>query len=347
MKTIILNWTEKYLSNVEALVLILWLVAVSSIIFGLGHIFAPVFASIVVAYLLQGLVKSLRPYLGARAAVLLVYLLFMSLFFSALFFFIPILGEQLGNLFEAIPSMIGQIEKLLNSLPPEYQLYVSHGQVNVLIGSLAGDMRSLGHAALTVSIASIPTLMGVLLYLVLVPVMVFFFLKDHQTMTRWFFRFLPDRRPALSKIWSEIDQQLGNYIRGKCVEAILVGVVTYVGFMIFHLQYAALLACFVALSVCIPLVGMILVTVPVLIVALFQWGLTPEFAWAMGVYGVIQLLDGNVVVPLLFSEAVSLHPVTIILALLCFGGLWGFWGMFFAIPLAVFCKAILDGWPKN
>ena len=61
-------------------------------------------------------------------------------------------------------------------------------------------------------------------------------------------------------------------------------------------------------------------------------------------YGIIQALDGNLLVPLLFSEAVNLHPVTIIIAVILFGGLWGFWGVFFAIPLATLVKAVLNAW---
>lgn len=68
--------------------------------------------------------------------------------------------------------------------------------------------------------------------------------------------------------------------------------------------------------------------------------------YLMIAYGIIQALDGNVLVPLLFSEAVNLHPVAIIVAVLVFGGLWGFWGVFFAIPLATLIKAILNAWPK-
>jgi hypothetical protein len=70
-------------------------------------------------------------------------------------------------------------------------------------------------------------------------------------------------------------------------------------------------------------------------------------AWVLIVYGIIQGLDGNVLVPLLFSEANDLHPITIILAILVFGGLWGFWGVFFAIPLATLVKAIYNAWPRQ
>lgn len=94
------------------------------------------------------------------------------------------------------------------------------------------------------------------------------------------------------------------------------------------MQYAVLLGVLVGLSVLIPYIGAAAVTVPVAMVALFQWGLTPEFWWLLVAYGIIQALDGNVLVPILFSEAVNLHPVAIIVAVLVFGGLWGFWGVF-------------------
>ena len=101
------------------------------------------------------------------------------------------------------------------------------------------------------------------------------------------------------------------------------------------------------LSVLIPYVGAAVVTIPVALVAFFQWGWNGEFFYLILVYGIIQALDGNVLVPLLFSEAVNLHPVAIILAVLVFGGFWGLWGVFFAIPLATLIKALLQSWPKK
>lgn len=82
-------------------------------------------------------------------------------------------------------------------------------------------------------------------------------------------------------------------------------------------------------------------------IAFFQWGWGDQFIYLMVAHAIIQALDGNVLVPLLFSEAVNLHPVAIICAVLLFGGLWGFWGVFFAIPLATLVKAVLDAWPKD
>ncbi|MFT5711748.1 MAG: putative permease [Glaciecola sp.] len=114
--------------------------------------------------------------------------------------------------------------------------------------------------------------------------------------------------------------------------------------MFMDLRYSLLLGVLVGFSVLIPYIGAAVVTIPVAIVALFQFGVTPEFWYLMLVYTIIQALDGNLIVPVLFSEAVSLHPLYIIIAVLVFGGMWGFWGVFFAIPLATLVKAVMTAW---
>ena len=144
-----------------------------------------------------------------------------------------------------------------------------------------------------------------------------------------------------------MDTQISNYVRGKAIEILICGVVTYIGFAVMGVNYAALLAVLVGVSVVVPYIGAVVVTVPVALVAYFQFGWGSEFMWVMVVYGIIQGLDGNVLVPLLFSEAVNLHPVAIIIAVLVFGGFWGVWGVFFAIPLATLVKAVISAWPKQ
>jgi putative permease len=124
-------------------------------------------------------------------------------------------------------------------------------------------------------------------------------------------------------------------------------VVAWIAFRFLGLQYAVLLAALTGVSVVIPYVGATVVTLPVALVAYFQFGLTPQFYYVMLAYAVIQFLDGNLLVPLLFSEVVNLHPVAIIAAILFFGGLWGLWGVFFAIPLATVIQAILRAWPRE
>ena len=83
-----------------------------------------------------------------------------------------------------------------------------------------------------------------------------------------------------------------------------------------------------------------------MLVAWFQWGWSVDFAYLVGAYIVIKVLDANLLVPLLFSEVNNLHPVAIIVAVLLFGGLWGVLGLFFAIPLANLVQAVVNAWPR-
>ncbi|HEC05377.1 MAG TPA: AI-2E family transporter, partial [Thiolapillus brandeum] len=134
---------------------------------------------------------------------------------------------------------------------------------------------------------------------------------------------------------------------GKFWEIIIIWSASYVTFTLLGLQYAMLLGVLVGLSVIIPYIGATVVTFPVLAVGWFQWGWTADFGWLALAYFIIQGLDGNVLVPLLFSEVVSLHPIAIIVAILVFGGFWGFWGVFFAIPLATLVNAVIQAWPSR
>jgi putative permease len=151
----------------------------------------------------------------------------------------------------------------------------------------------------------------------------------------------------VTSVWVDVEAQIANYVRGKAGEIVIVGAVSYITFISMGLQYSALLATMVGFSVLIPYIGAAVVTLPIAFVAYFQWGWGLSFGQVMIAYAIIQALDGNVLVPLLFSEALNLHPVAIIVAILVFGGLWGFWGIFFAIPLATVVQAVLKAWPRQ
>jgi putative permease len=209
------------------------------------------------------------------------------------------------------------------------------------------QLQDLSRAILEGVVLQVPSVVALIIYLVLVPLAVFFFLKDRRVLVNALASVLPQERPLLNRVGAEMNAQLANYVRGKFVEIVFVSVVTYLTFIVLGLNYAALLALLVGISVLIPFIGAAVVTIPVALVAYLQWGWSPEFAYLISAYFIIQALDGNVLVPLLFSEAVDLHPLTIIVAVLAFGGLWGFWGVFFAIPLATLIKAVFNAWPRE
>lgn len=342
------SWYRRYFTDPQAALLVVLLLISVIVLFTMGKMLAPLLAAVIIAYLLEGPVQKLQAKKASRTlAVNISFLLFITFLLFILIGLLPILMRQISQFFQEMPEMINNGQDLLLRLPEQYPDIISEEAVWQFIGTIRGGVTTLGQSVLSVSVASIPALITVIVYLVLVPLMVFFFLKDKQEILDWVSRFLPTERRLVTEVWHEMDGQIGNYIRGKVYEIIIVGGAAYVVFQLFSLNYSYLLALLVGLSVLIPYIGAAVVTLPIALVAYFQWGISPDFTWLIISYLVLQFLDGNVLVPILFSEAVNLHPIAIIVAILVFGGLWGFWGVFFAIPLATLVKALLDIWPTT
>lgn len=340
------SWYRRYFTDPQAALLVVLLVLSAVVLFTMGQMLVPLFAALIIAYLLEGPISKLQKKRVPRFwAVNLVYLFFVAFMVFILFGLMPLLSKQVSQFFQEVPEMINNGQELLLRLPEQYPQFISEEYIAQITVTLRQGVNDLGRNVLSFSVASIPAIITVLVYLILVPLMIFFFLKDKDMILDWLGRFLPKERRLVTEIWAEMDAQIGNYIRGKFNEIIIVGAVSYVLFVAMGLNYAPLLALLVGLSVLIPYIGAAVVTLPIAFVAYFQWGLTSDFVWLISLYFVLQFLDGNVLVPILFSEAVNLHPVAIIVAILVFGGLWGFWGVFFAIPLATLVKALINVWP--
>ena len=337
-------WYKRYFTDPQAALLVVLLLVSTLTIYFMGKMLTPLIAAVIIAYLLEGPVTKLQPRFSRLIAVIVVFCLFLLFMVFLVLFLLPILSRQASQFFQEVPNMINRGQDLMLRLPQEYPQIISESSIKDIIFSLSGELSAVGQTVLSFSFASIPL---IVIYLVLVPMMIFFFMKDKIMILEWMSRFLPADRQLVTHLWVEMDGQIGNYIRGKVYEIITVGVAAYIVFIFFGLNYASLLAIIVGLSVLIPYIGAATVTIPVALVGFFQWGLGSDFTWLMIAYFVLQFLDGNVLVPVLFSDAVNIHAVAIIAAILIFGGLWGFWGVFFAIPLATLVKALINVWPTR
>jgi putative permease len=345
---VITDWFRRYFSDPQVVFLAAALLVGFAVVLSMGYMLAPALASIVIAYLLEGLVSYFQRFGWPRlVSVLVVYIVFVVFVITLLFGVIPVVSRQVTDLVQQMPSMISSGLVFLTQLPERYPEVISQDQVQQVIGTIRYEITSFGQQVLSWSLASVVGFITILVYLILVPLLVFFFLKDKDLIIAWFMNYLPKHTRIAGTVWHDVDRQISNYVRGKFWEILIVWAASLVAFQLLGLNYAMLLALLVGLSVIIPFIGASVVTIPVLLVGWFQWGWSGEFAWMAAVYFIIQALDGNVLVPLLFSEVVNLHPVAIIVSILVFGGLWGFWGVFFAIPLATLVQAILTAWPRS
>ena len=347
MIEVLRGWYTRHFSDPQAVILALMLIFGFVLIALMGNVLTPVIAAVVIAYVLEGVVSRLRhlkvPHVLAVSLVVVGFVVTLLILMLGLS---PLISKQLTQFFLEVPNMLSRGQNILISLPKDYP-FISETQIQEIVSHINNELASIGQLVVSRSLSSVVNLFTVLVYMVVVPLLVFFFLKDKFSILNWLSRFLPKEDGLATKVWKDVDKKIGSYIRGKLFEVVVVGIATYIPLKIFDLQYAALLSLFVGLSVIIPYVGAVAVTIPVALIAYFQFGPGSEFLYIMLAYFIVQFLDGNLLVPLLFSEVVNMHPAAIIMAVLVFGGLWGVWGVFFAIPLATLIQAVINAWPEE
>ncbi len=341
------QWFKRHLSDSGVVFLALFLVIAFAVVIMMGNMLMPVLASAVIAYLLDGSVERMKsrgvPHVVAVSIVFCAFFLFVSI---VVFGLVPTLSRQGTQLFQQLPIMISKGQQVLMQLPDRYPDVITASQLEEVTSVIRQRIAELGQTVLSISLSSVVGVITVLVYAVLMPMLVFFFMKDKRLIINWALGFMPQDRKLATTVWKDVDIQVANYVRGKFIEIIVLWAACFVTFTLFGLEYAMLLGALVGLSVIIPYIGATVVTIPVLLIAWFQWGWGSDFIGLTVTFFIIQALDGNVLVPLLFSEVVNLHPVAIIVAILVFGGFWGFWGVFFAIPLATLVQAVISAWPK-
>ena len=347
MITVITNWCKRYFSDPEAAYLFLFLLLAVIAFYTISDMLVPLTVSIVLAYLLEWpitwLIKKLN--MPRLAAVIIVFVLFITLCVLIIVGLLPVLSHQLTNMMNELPKNSGDLHNTIIKLIKHIPL-VSDEQANAALNELQSKSAGLAKMLLSQSLVIIPNIVAGVVYLVMVPLLIYFFLADKRQILAWLGRhFIPEKRAVLVAVWKQVHGQIGNYIRGKILEAIIITLVSCVTFLVLGLEYSLVLGALVGISVFIPYIGAIVVTIPVIVVGLIQWGVSAHFWYLVIAYSIIIAVDGNILVPLLFSEAVDLHPIAIIVAILIFGGLWGFWGIFFAIPLGALVKSLFDNWP--
>tara|TARA_B100000513_G_C11879786_1_gene178860 strand:+ start:55 stop:1119 length:1065 start_codon:yes stop_codon:yes gene_type:complete len=338
---------NKLFSNEESLIFSLLILAFLLVLYFFGGLLTPFIISLIFAYLLIGLTKNLIKYgLTELVSLIISYVIFLLSGIGFLVWLIPLIFQQTQAFFIEVPVWLNNFRSFIENLVQSNQELVSSDQISSFFTEFIGRLSSISQGVLDASISGIQDTLVFSIYLIMIPVLVFFFLFDKERIVRGFLMLLPKKRAMLSEVWIEMDDQLSNYVWGKGVEILIVGFVAAVIFGTMGLNYTALLSIIVGVSVLIPYVGAFLATIPVVVVAFLQFGIGFDLYMIVGLYLLLQALDGYLLVPILFSDAVKLHPVVIMLAVFVFGGIFGFWGAFFSIPLATFIKAVWNSWPS-
>jgi putative permease len=307
-----------------------------------GQQIAPFGIAFVLAYWLDGGVFFLRRRgLSRPIAVPIVFTLFLAGYVAVVVGPLQRLIQRSIELASLLDPTSTDLVSLVEHVLQPVLVLIPQPQQSQLVEYVIVQITELVEASLRELVASIPQFTNWLIYLLLIPLLVFFFLMDKRKLIEGLTSILPRNRQLVVKIWDEMENKMGNYIRGKIWEILIVSVATWLALELLQYRNPVVLGLLSGISVVVPYVGAIAVAVPLFVVGYLQWGMTWDLGWAMIAYAAIQFVDGNVLVPLLFSEAVQLHPVVILFAVILFGSIWGVWGMFFAIPLATFVKSLV------
>jgi putative permease len=313
------------------------------IMFFLGGALFPFFAAVVIAYLLDGMVRFMEQRRIPRTiAVLVVFGFFMAGLFALFLWLIPFIVKQLTAFAAEVPRIMQQMQKALAAFQEKYLSLTQIQYLDSLLPRITRQVEtSIGQFA-TQAFHYLPGLIGLIVYLILVPFLVLFFLLDKQSILAWLVNFMPQGRELLFQVLRDVDRQIGHYLRAKFWELLVITGATSVVFLWLEVRFAVLLGILAGLSVLVPYLGQAVVTVLVVILVFVQWGFTWGAAKPIVAYIILELIDGNIFAPLILGISVKVHPTAVIFSVLACGSIWGYWGVFFGVPIAIVVKSLLD-----
>ena len=293
---------KRIFNNEETVIFSLVIVSVLILFSLFAAILTPFIISVVVAYLLVGLQKKIQSYnISESLSAIFAFSIFIIVGAAMFMWLIPLIYVQLQSFVLDLPRLFDEFINFMTTLSVTFPDLVNSDQISLFFQSVSSELSSITQNLVKSSIAGIQSTISVLLYIILFPILVYFFFFDRKNIINGLTKIIPGDRTMLSKVWSEMDVQLSNYVRGKALEIIIVGLLAAILFYSFGLKYAALLAFLVGISALIPYVGAFLVTIPIVVIGLLQFGLSSQFYLLLGLYILLQFVDGNILVPIILS----------------------------------------------
>jgi len=341
----VVQWCRHLRSLFEPQVVLVWvvgLILVGLIVF-LGKALFPFFMAVVLAYMLDRTVELLvRLRWPHWLAVIVIFCCFIVGVFGLSIWLVPLLVRQVLALIDTLPAMANTLQQFVIDLQARYAANLDPAYLEDAIPRLTVEAEALIRRVAKQTLTFLPSLFAWIIYLVLVPILVFFFLQDKKRILGWISRFFPDNRELFNHLLNDINRQMGRFLLGKFWEISIVSAVSISTFIYLGLNFGVLLGVLSGVSVIVPYLGVMVVTIPILLVAFFQFGISTAFLKVAIAYLIIQILEGNILAPVLVGNMVRVHPAAIIFSLLICGHLWGFWGVVFAFPLVIVVKSVLE-----
>ena len=312
---------------------------ITTLVFGvalwfLGDVILPFVLGGAIAYFLDPVADRLEDMGCSRAlATTIITLVAILIFVIMVLAVVPTLVSQATSLIQTAPQLASDLQTFLTTRFP--QLLEPDSAVSQALAAIGQQVQEKGGALLQTALTSAASLLNVAVLLVIVPVVAFYLLLDWDNMIAKINEMLPlDHAPVIRDLAGQIDQTLASFVRGMGTVCLILGTYYAVALMIVGLQFGLVVGFVAGLITFIPYVGALVGGALAIGLGLFQfWGDWVSLGLVAGIFGLGQVIEGNVLTPKLVGSSVGLHPVWLIFALSVFGTLFGFVGMLVAVPV--------------
>jgi predicted PurR-regulated permease PerM len=300
-----------------------------------------VFVAVILASGLQPVIGWIRGHspIGRGPAILVVYGLFMAVVVGMALIIVPAAIGQFERTVASLPSFFASARAWASDIRPTG---VSHGIVSLVDGAAAllprADATPSSGQVVQVGLTVAEALTSILTLLTVV----YLWLTEHARLQRYALAFVSrDRRARVRDIWNQAETRLGLWVRGQLILMGALGLATSVAYTLLGVPAALLLGLIAALAEGIPIVGPLLGAIPAVLLAAT---VSPDLALEVaGVYLVLQVIEGNVLVPIVMRNTVGISPFLVILSVLVGAAAGGFVGALLAVPIAATGEVILEG----
>ena len=315
--------------------------------FSLPDVMYPFIISFILSYLLNPLVTILsnKFHIPRSISAVMISILLIVTLVTAIIYFIPLIYAQISLLIHQIPQYESYVRE--NVVPIVlHKVSVLDPQISTKLKSIVdqsinGIFDIFSHAAHNVWSYTMATI-HILLFMVLVPVVLFFLLRDWDDMSKGFFDLFPKfHQKFVKKLFGDIDSVLGSYLRGEMIVCSILTTYYSIGLTFLGMDFAILLGVLWGFSIILPLIGTIFVVTSLLFVGYFTFGFSIQLLYVAILYGAGALVEGTVLTPKIIGDSLGLNPAWIIFAVLLFGYVAGPVGILLAIPTTGVIRVIL------
>ena len=306
-----------------------------------GTIVVLMFVAVILGAALQPVVDWLRDKfpIARGAAILLVYGTFLAITIALAFVIVPIAIEQWGDIMAALPAFLDQAREWASNLQSPALSRAIMSVISLASRSLPPpDAAPQGEEVIAVGV----TVAGAVMSLLTLLTVVYFWLTEHARLQRYVLAFFPMHRRARARdVWDQVESRLGRWVRAQLILMSALAIGTGIAYTLLGVPSAVLLALLAGLAEGIPIVGPLLGAIPAVLVAAT---VSPQLALAVaGVYLVLQIVEGNILVPIVMRNTVGISPFLVMLSVLAGAAAGGFIGALLAVPIAATAEILLEG----